>query len=266
MQEQNLKICDFLSEMPLGEGVTRAGFKIRFKRNRFFFCFKSNINFNFPRSEFRCVRHIAFVMFCQTLECVFIPRNKSSKLKTVADNTILRNYAVPSENISERIKIKQRTAFTSNEMSVNSDRIKSAPENSWTTDNYLNPAFSSSSFVLKPSYEFGICCCSFSIFTIACSGFFRISLAMAVSKSLVSSIFLKLRLLWIENTWIAVIFWAKNIHPTAVPMLVTIRRMTAIHRAVGPNRRGKVQAAVSDFMGWTEKVFRYRVTQHSFWR
>ena len=47
-------------------------------------------------------------------------------------------------------------------------------------------------------------------------------------------------------------------------MLVTIRRMTAIHRAVGPNRRGKVQAAFSHFMGRAKKVFRYRVTHPAF--
>ena len=66
-----------------------------------------------------------------------ILQNKSRKPKTVADNAILRNYAVPSENISERIKIKQRTAFTSNEMSVYSAEMKTAPENSQNTDIYL---------------------------------------------------------------------------------------------------------------------------------
>ena len=50
---------------------------------------------------------------CRNMLGVLILQNKSRKLKTVADNTILRNYAVSSENISERIKIKQRTAFTS---------------------------------------------------------------------------------------------------------------------------------------------------------
>ena len=56
-----------ISKVAFGEGVTRAGFKIRFKRNRFFFCFKSNINFYFPRFEFGGMWDIAFVMFCQTL-------------------------------------------------------------------------------------------------------------------------------------------------------------------------------------------------------
>ena len=39
-------------------------------------------------------------------EGVLILRNTSLKLKMVADNAILRNYAVSSENISESIKIK----------------------------------------------------------------------------------------------------------------------------------------------------------------
>ena len=69
------------------------------------------------------------------VESILILRNKSLKLKTVADNSILRNYAVPSGNISERIKIKQRTAFTSNEMSVNSAEIKAVQENNRTADN-----------------------------------------------------------------------------------------------------------------------------------
>ena len=38
-------------------------------------------------------------------------QNKSRKLKTVADNTILRNYAVSSENISDSIKIKTENGF-----------------------------------------------------------------------------------------------------------------------------------------------------------
>ena len=42
---------------------------------------------------------------------VLILRNKSRKLKTVADNAILRNYAVSSENISESIKIKTENGF-----------------------------------------------------------------------------------------------------------------------------------------------------------
>ena len=42
---------------------------------------------------------------------VFIPRNSSLKFNTVADNAILLNYAVSSENISERIKIKTENGF-----------------------------------------------------------------------------------------------------------------------------------------------------------
>ena len=68
------------------------------------------------------------------VENILILRNKSLKLKTVADNSILRNYAVPSGNISERIKIKQRMAFTSNEMSEFSAKTKAAPENSHPAD------------------------------------------------------------------------------------------------------------------------------------
>ena len=45
------------------------------------------------------------------LEGVFILLNSFFKLKTVADNAILLNYAVSSENISERIKIKTENGF-----------------------------------------------------------------------------------------------------------------------------------------------------------
>ena len=45
------------------------------------------------------------------LEGVLILRNSSLKLKTVADNAILLNYAVSSENISESIKIKTENGF-----------------------------------------------------------------------------------------------------------------------------------------------------------
>lgn len=47
------------------------------------------------------------------VEGVLILRNSSLKLKTVVNNAILLNYAVSPENISKRIKIKQRPAFTS---------------------------------------------------------------------------------------------------------------------------------------------------------
>ena len=45
------------------------------------------------------------------VEVVLILRNSSLKHKTVADNTILLNYAVSSENISESIKIKTENGF-----------------------------------------------------------------------------------------------------------------------------------------------------------
>ena len=45
------------------------------------------------------------------LEGVLILRNISLKLKTVVSNAILLNYAVSSENISERIKIKTENGF-----------------------------------------------------------------------------------------------------------------------------------------------------------
>ena len=45
------------------------------------------------------------------VEGVLILRNTSLKLKMVVDNAILLNYAVSSENISERIKIKTENGF-----------------------------------------------------------------------------------------------------------------------------------------------------------
>ena len=58
---------------------------------------------------------VNFSIFCQIvqqiLEGVLILQNKSRKLKMVVDNAILQNYAVPSENISERIKIKTENGF-----------------------------------------------------------------------------------------------------------------------------------------------------------
>ena len=45
------------------------------------------------------------------VEVVLILRNSSLKLKMVADNAILLNYAVSSENISESIKIKTENGF-----------------------------------------------------------------------------------------------------------------------------------------------------------
>ena len=45
------------------------------------------------------------------VEGVLILRNSSLKLKMVVDNANLLNYAVSSENISERIKIKTENGF-----------------------------------------------------------------------------------------------------------------------------------------------------------
>jgi hypothetical protein len=45
------------------------------------------------------------------VEGVFIPRNKSRKLKMVVDNAILMNIAVSSENIYNSIKIQTENGF-----------------------------------------------------------------------------------------------------------------------------------------------------------
>lgn len=45
------------------------------------------------------------------VEVVLILRNSFLKLKMVADNANLRNYAVSSKNISESIKIKTENGF-----------------------------------------------------------------------------------------------------------------------------------------------------------
>ena len=50
-------------------------------------------------------------LLSEMMESVLILRNSSLKLKMVADNAILRNYAVSSENISESIKIKTENSF-----------------------------------------------------------------------------------------------------------------------------------------------------------
>ena len=69
------------------------------------------------------------------VEGVFIPQNKSRKLKTVVDNAILLNYAVSSENISESIKIKTENGFHLKRNVGIFHKIKAAPENSRTADN-----------------------------------------------------------------------------------------------------------------------------------
>ena len=49
--------------MPLDECSAAMGFQVGFKSVGFFFVFKRNRVFDFPRTEFGCVRHIAFVVF-----------------------------------------------------------------------------------------------------------------------------------------------------------------------------------------------------------
>ena len=63
MQEQNSKICDSLSKMPLGEGSAAMGFQVGFKSVGFFSVFECYCVFDFPRFVFGCVRHIAFIVF-----------------------------------------------------------------------------------------------------------------------------------------------------------------------------------------------------------
>jgi len=95
--------------MPFDECSAAMGFQVGFKGVCFFFVFKGNRILDTPWSEFRCMRHIAFIVFFKA--GVLILQNSSLKLKMVADNAILRNYAVSSENISESIKIKTENGF-----------------------------------------------------------------------------------------------------------------------------------------------------------
>ena len=62
-KNKNSKICGSLSKMPLDECSAAMGFQVSFKSVGFFFGFKSNRVFDPPRSEFRCVWHIAFIVF-----------------------------------------------------------------------------------------------------------------------------------------------------------------------------------------------------------
>ena len=68
------------------------------------------------------------ILLLKMLEGVFIPWNKSRKLKTVVDNAILLNYAVSSENISERIKIKTENSFHLKVNVCKFSRNKNRPE------------------------------------------------------------------------------------------------------------------------------------------
>ena len=49
--------------MPFDECSAAMGFQVGFKSVGFFFVFKGYCVFNPPWSEFRCMRHIAFVVF-----------------------------------------------------------------------------------------------------------------------------------------------------------------------------------------------------------
>ena len=60
-----------ISKMPLDECSAAMGFQVGFKGVGFFFVFKSNRVFDPPWSEFRCMRHIAFVVFFQTGSQIF---------------------------------------------------------------------------------------------------------------------------------------------------------------------------------------------------
>ena len=60
------------------------------------------------KNSLNCLDHTAAT---NNVEGVFIPRNKSRKLKMVVDNAILLNDTVASENISESIKIKTENSF-----------------------------------------------------------------------------------------------------------------------------------------------------------
>ena len=54
---------DFLLKMPFDKSSAAMGFQVGFKGVGFFAISKSYCVFYFPRTEFRCVRHITFVMF-----------------------------------------------------------------------------------------------------------------------------------------------------------------------------------------------------------
>ena len=71
-------------------------------QNKFFVSLQEKVIVSFPGSFFDSGK---------ILEGVLILRNSSLKLKTDTNNTILLNYAVSSENISERIKIKTENGF-----------------------------------------------------------------------------------------------------------------------------------------------------------
>ena len=57
--------------MPLDECSAAMSFQVGFKSVGFFFVFKGYCVFDTPRSEFRCMRHIAFVVFFQAGSQIF---------------------------------------------------------------------------------------------------------------------------------------------------------------------------------------------------
>ena len=122
-------------------------------------------------------------------------QNKSRKLKLVADNAILLNISYSLENISDSIKIKTENGFYLKQNVCIFRRNENRTGKQLNHRQLFESSFFQFFFVLKPSYEFGICCRSFSIFAIACSGFFLISSEIAVSNNFVSSTFLKFILL-----------------------------------------------------------------------
>ena len=62
-KNKNSKICDSLSKMPFDECSAAMGFQIGFKSVGFFSVFECYCVFDPPWSEFRCMRHIAFIVF-----------------------------------------------------------------------------------------------------------------------------------------------------------------------------------------------------------
>ena len=66
MQDRKRKKIVFSSKVPLGKGSAAMGFQVGFKGVGFFFVFKGYCVFDPPRSEFRCMRHIAFIVFFKT--------------------------------------------------------------------------------------------------------------------------------------------------------------------------------------------------------
>jgi len=60
------RLAEAKSKMPFNKCSAAMSFQVGFKGVGFFSVFKSNGVFDPPWSEFRCMRHIAFVVFFQT--------------------------------------------------------------------------------------------------------------------------------------------------------------------------------------------------------